>query len=704
MDTRALEEAYEAFSAGDVSVEQHLSLRFAGDIDNDAFVALQEQARGGSKTEKREAAEELSKLLAGIPSSTTWDGVVACAFDAADAYGEALELRRRALLCAASWHPLEAPRLLGNIAYDLFQLGEHTESIRWLERALGWDPTNPYVLETLAESSVALGDAGRAAAIREYLSDRKYPKEHFGPIDAAMKSRKLKAPSGTRPYAPAHATLRRLDETGFWRFAAACTFDTGLLEMEQLRGHALACAMRQRLDVAVLAARAATQAKWGGFKELRKIQEAWAKAVDEAIDGFVPGLSLVLKTGGAFALDPEKRFQHLQKVAASGARAIQGMLFDPHPAIRVSACAQLLELGDESGVPYLEELAQVERRMGQDVARGGVTASALLRELRRREAPAPTELLLIPEEGPEHPLFGELAPGEALSIMLTFARSLRPPEVEKLQSTMEAVDAAAAWASGGATPRISVQGAEGSLHLVVAGVNEPQKKASAVLRVFKESGLPVREVMLARFTLPEDETSDWHALDDPRMPPCEYYDDNDARWEALFDPRKTAPASEPEGGLFIMMPNGQGGYVRERRNAQLFVPGVRISYFTPEVDYPEVDAGEPRRAEVQRDVLRSLEHAFRGARPPIRDREGQANTVDVIERTGRRGYAFALEGQTEEMIVHYPGSFRYREYELMIGLRDAIRTLRLAPVINWYREGGLYILNVWERLPGEESA
>lgn len=49
-----------------------------------------------------------------------------------------------------------------------------------------------------------------------------------------------------------------------------------------------------------------------------------------------------------------------------------------------------------------------------------------------------------------------------------------------------------------------------------------------------------------------------------------------------------------------------------------------------------------------------------------------------------------------EFVVHYPSGSRFREAELLEGLRAAVLSLGLAKVVHWSRSAGTWICNVWE--------
>jgi hypothetical protein len=195
--------------------------------------------------------------------------------------------------------------------------------------------------------------------------------------------------------------------------------------------------------------------------------------------------------------------------------------------------------------------------------------------------------------------------------------------------------------------------------------------------------------MLARLTLPEEGDHFLQPLDDPRDDGTHDHDDV---WEPSFDPGVAPPASEPEGGLFMMFPVPDG-QLPERRNARLWLRDLRIVYGLPDVEHTPADA---RSADVAIALDVALRHVFRGLPPRFRDRHGRPGAVDGIRCEGRRGFAVAVDGLDPRFLVHYPGTSRFREYELFQAMRELCGAVGLRPVVHWYREGGLYVVNCWE--------
>ena len=70
--------------------------------------------------------------------------------------------------------------------------------------------------------------------------------------------------------------------------------------------------------------------------------------------------------------------------------------------------------------------------------------------------------------------------------------------------------------------------------------------------------------------------------------------------------------------------------------------------------------------------------------------------LDRIRAGTRVGFSCAFHAADLREFLHNH-LFRYREYELMLAVRDTIRALDLEPVVCWRRFSGRYVLQLWER-------
>ena len=696
----ALEEAWRRFLAADVPVATVLGLETA-EVDNDELARLQGAMHKGTPARRGKAADQLRELLAEaeVSNALALDGLVAGGLDGAERYADALAVRVEALDVAARWHLIEAGRLVGNIGHDLLKLGRLDEARTWYERALTWDPTNPFVVIGLAEVHLARGDLALAYTFRDHLEAAGYPAAHSADFDvAAAKAGKRPAPGAA--YRPDLGNLFALDEIGYARLCAAFQFDRNATAKEALRSHALACLMRGNPAYAYWAASLAAAEAWPdeASEERGAIEQPWCETLLGAVGALAAPYQgdedLEVRVGN---IDEARRRGDLDAVAMA--------LYDPHPGVRLVAAGALTAAGDARCLVFIGELAAYERARGLDTMRPeqGPSASRLRGLDERRQALGGRPPLVVPEEGIEHPSLATIESGQMLSVMMTFVDELDDALFDRIQPAAVAVLEGADWDALGGEPELIVEHDDLSLH--VALVKPLAKKKAKKQKPGNAGDLrPVvrhllaavsavarfAEVMVARLDLPQKRGHFLQPVNDPRDDGTHDHDDV---WEPSFDAAAAPPASEPEAGLFMMLPSGDG-HVPERRNARLWLRDLRICYGLPEVDYREPDA---RTAEVEAAVATAFERAFRGLPPRFRDRHDATGKVNAIIHDGRRGYGIFVEGMDPRFLVHYPGTSRFREYELFQAMRDVCGAAGLAPVVHWYREGGLYLVNCWER-------
>jgi tetratricopeptide (TPR) repeat protein len=708
-----LEAAWQRFLCADIPVATVLALEEA-DVDNDELTRLQLAMQAGTPAQKGNAADLLRALLVDVKNALVLDGLIAAGLDAAGRHVDALAVRVEALAVAARWHLVEAGRLIGNIAHDLLKLGRLDEARAWYERGLAWDPANPFVVVGLAETHLARGELDYAFAYRDHLADEGYPASHTADFDAAA-ARLGERPGRGPVYVPDLGSVFALDEAGYARQCAAFQFDRNSTAKESLRAHALACLMRGHADHALWTASLAAAAPWNGDGGDRgAIETAWCHAVLRAMKArFAPqgvATQVAARMGTLFTSpdDPhdddaqlEVRLATIEELARRGDHgSLAGALFDPHPGLRLAAAAGLTLMGDPRARVYVRELAAYEHARGLDSSRpdAAPTASRLRWLDERRRALAGRGPLIVPEEGIEHPAFAVLEPGQLMSVMMTFVDALDDERFERVQAAVGVVLDNVDWGRLGGPPELVLERDDVSLHVALV------KPAGKLLRRGKPADLrpvvrdvlaaasgasPFAEVMLARLELPGKDGHFLQPVDDPRDTGTHDHDDP---WAASFDLAAPPPASEPEGGLFMMFPSA-AGHVPERRNARLWLQDLRVCYGLPDVDYREPDA---RCAQVEGAVTAAFERVFRGLPPRFRDRHGADRRVNAIVKDGRRGYGICIEGMDPRFLMHYPSTSRFREYELFQAVREVCGAVGLRPVVHWYREGGTYLVNVWE--------
>lgn len=324
--------------------------------------------------------------------------------------------------------------------------------------------------------------------------------------------------------------------------------------------------------------------------------------------------------------------------------------------------------------------------------------SALAQEPR---VPREETLHWVPAEGAAHPIFAGVGPSDTLEVYLSFGQPTQPGPnlaarlgsqiIQWKRKTMRSLEK---------RPTIEVKAHRRSLQTVISDSAEPMAIVEDLVETFRRSGLPLSEVFLIRRKTEGDGGRGAPTVD-PRMPEVTEYSDAETFWPAVFDSSQVPPATEDTANLLNMVTFEDGNVVYEVRGMPLFFPDVRIVYGTPRVDMVEADG---RSLEVAEALKRSFEKSFpHKAEPTFIDTEGNANRVVKVKRGQRAGYSFAIRRGDEKMspfVVRLPEGFRYREYELLAGIRDVVHEMDLEPVILWSR-GSVYIVNLWERLPAD---
>ncbi len=304
----------------------------------------------------------------------------------------------------------------------------------------------------------------------------------------------------------------------------------------------------------------------------------------------------------------------------------------------------------------------------------------------------------VPTEGTAHPVFATAGKEDTIEVYLSFgfpthpgpnlASRLTPTLSRWRKETIRATEV---------KPVIDIKVHRRSLMVVISGIELPMAIVDGLVKTFRDSALPLTEVFLLRR---DSEAAGGRGIpiSDPRMPEPTDYADADAYWQAVFDPEQPSPASEDTGNMLALITFEDGAVVYEVRGMPLFFDDLRLAYGTPKVDVIESDG---RSLEVAEVLKRNLFYAFpQRAQPTFIDTEGNPNRVIKIKRGLRVGYSFAIRREGKKIspfVLRYPEGFRYREYELLAGIRAAVKEMDLEPVILWSR-GSLYIINIWERM------
>lgn len=684
MNQRA-EAAWESFESADVPALAPLCLFFADDLDNDAFVKIQKRARSGKKDKRLAAIEELVKIAERYPSPMLHDSVIASALDDVGEHGRALEVRLKALPFTPSWHPMLAGQVVGNVGWTLQRLGERDAARRFYERALTFDPTNPFVLASYGEVLAEAGETARARGIRAWLAKFGVPESQTKELDALL----AKAPGDVTAYAPGFDGLRPLSGRGWARLSAFVYTDEETPGRRFLRAMAVGAAMRGQMAYARLYAdEGATpdEDDEGDDGLNADVDVAWSKALAAWL---APACEAVTRIGKARAAAFDAA------VAKGDVVAVRAYLTDPLPILRVFAAEALhqLEPGDADGLAVLEELelADVARGVSARPLEDNPAGFARWRIRAKQLGPRPLVRL-----GPsaDDPVFAKLEKGEGLVFFLGFSRKITPEDAAWFDTQLQA--AASEIAKEDPKADLFRDQNDQALQVTVRAAKKPALVVKAMLDAYGGEGTRLAELALGRYTLPDGKKRHLHhAVRSPASKQAE----TKQTWKRSFDLTKPAPLSEPADGPSFMMMQTEDGNVPELRLAPIERADVRIVHGLEDVEAREADLPVAQvRERAVRDAVDAAISAALGGQPIERmNRSGERNgSLDAIRFDGRDGFAFAFEGMRPAFVSHYPAGFRFREHELLSALADATRAASLAPVVQWARSSGTWIVNLWE--------
>ncbi len=312
-------------------------------------------------------------------------------------------------------------------------------------------------------------------------------------------------------------------------------------------------------------------------------------------------------------------------------------------------------------------------------------------------------LYRVPVEGITHPVFENAGKDDAIDIFLAFG-----PAHQRMRNLGEQLlEPLVRWRrrimiDTGVKVPIHRRLAGNTINIVVHGMDDPKPVVDMLIQMYRRSDLPLSEVFLTRRSMKEGTPG--APVVDPRMPEATVYSDSDALWAAAFDTDAPLPFSEDPLGMLSVLTFRDGKVLNETRGMPFYFEGMRIVY--GQTDSKTVPPDE-RTATVANRLRRELNAAFpTSASPPFFDVGRQMQRVSKVERGDRVGYFFAVERYTKEIgpfVVRYPGTFRYREYELLRGIEAAISRLDLEPVIFWHR-GDVYAFSVWEKLTADSDS
>ena len=315
---------------------------------------------------------------------------------------------------------------------------------------------------------------------------------------------------------------------------------------------------------------------------------------------------------------------------------------------------------------------------------------------------------MVPEDGPENPLFARVEKADSIHVTIAFARALGDAELDAVERIALGWYRDAEWQ--GTPPQLENETLVPTcLHLAITGVTTARAPLTTLIDALRRAGVPLHQVILGRFG-PDKVRATLLALMDPGAPREARYDDEGAWWRACFDASSAPPLSEDQGELFTDenaliegVIEGRGTTFAEHRGLPLHVPGMRICYGVGDFQFTE---GDRRSMEVTRVFRAALDVRFRGCwpepfegmvRPAAYNVKGQRDgALDRIQKDGKVGYSCLFTTRDLREFLH-GHVFRYREYELMLALRDTARALDLEAVVCWKRFTRRYVIQLWER-------
>lgn len=309
--------------------------------------------------------------------------------------------------------------------------------------------------------------------------------------------------------------------------------------------------------------------------------------------------------------------------------------------------------------------------------------------------------ILVPEEGPANPLFTALGSGDIVEVTILFPRPLGEALLDVVEQAVLEWFERADW--GGTVPTLVKETLTAEcLHVAVTGVRTASRALEQILERLAAARVPLARAVFACLRADGDRDAVVRGMDPAARPQIEYDDPRDW-WRACFDLSAPPPISEDRVELAhdddALLEVGDTTYA-ERRGLPLHVPDVRICYGLGEASF---DHEEPTRGRQVADVLLAALGARFGVEEGLRlprhyDRRLQRDApLDRVRAGDRTGYSCAFHAADLREFLH-DHLFRYREYELMLALRDTARALDLEPVICWRRSGGRYVVQIWERL------
>ncbi|MGO8997725.1 MAG: hypothetical protein ACLQVI_30780 [Polyangiaceae bacterium] len=308
--------------------------------------------------------------------------------------------------------------------------------------------------------------------------------------------------------------------------------------------------------------------------------------------------------------------------------------------------------------------------------------------------------LLVPEEGPKSPLFSLVEAADTVEATVLFRGTLSEEQLDEAERALLGWFAGAEW--GGRLPILVAETLTTScLHVAVTGVRTAEHALGLLLDALAGTGVPMARAVFARLRADGDRDALVRGMDPGARAQVEY-DDPGEWWRACFDPNAAPPLSEDRAELArddnALLETGRTTFA-ERRGLPLHVREMRICYGLGEGAFEETPS--ERASEIARALRVAIKERFgpgeSGAAPSAYNRRHETDApLDAMRAGGKVGYSCAFHATDLREFLH-DHLFRYREYELMLAVRDVIRALSLEPVVCWRRFQGRYVIQLWER-------
>lgn len=313
---------------------------------------------------------------------------------------------------------------------------------------------------------------------------------------------------------------------------------------------------------------------------------------------------------------------------------------------------------------------------------------------------SPPRRILVPQEGPLSPLFECVDAADTVEATFLFRGSLTDAQLDDAEGAVLGWFAGAEW--GGRLPILVDETLTAScLYVAVTGVKTARQALGLLLETLVAMGLPVARAVFVRLRADGDRDALVRGMDPTARPQVEY-DDPCEWWQACFDPNCPPPLSEDRAELArdcnALLEIDQTTYA-EQRGLPLHLSDLRICYGLADARFDE--APSDRGREVASALHAALGERFgggeSGAAPAYYNRLFESDApLDRVRAGSRVGYSLAFQAHDLREFLH-SHLFRYREYELMLAVRDTARALDLEPVVCWRRLNGRYVLQLWER-------